>query len=1136
MRWTSSGDLSAENPLGLSGQLEDWLSILPADCDISSPKLASPAGCSSGGSVYLDHRNVVEAQLQLEEKLLTNHTRGSNQNQNATPLASPAADKELKAIIAEVVASPKKRSHKLGTNGGHFGVDESSVDQVVGLVNNMANLVEQHAETLVASSSWADCLMLLNDGRVGLTRGSSFLLGCAYEVLGAGAGAGQLLLEAACDGEIRALLSLRRLSTDIEALPGLRLPLMDSRMVETANKLYKSTSSQELECAYLWFVSLADRNNSWATFAVGGLLGVGVPGVIEPNEQAMLVHYEKAASQGLPQAKYALACWIAHEPDPTPAHGKRVQKPSKLNAELGDDEQQAVESSTDDIRLSFDWREATSASDEEHSGPSGMPTLAGENFFSAALPFRRSASARKASESEELLPPALKFRRNSKSFPRAVDFLTEAMTPKRFLEGVNWPPLVTLSRDSLSDFMDGTGAILNTSSRKLLRIRDLPEPSPDLITSVGKRAVQLLQEAGRQHLTAADNKLGVWYRHGLCGLRKDEAEAVKFFDRAASCGHTSAHLNLGFLKQDRNTSEAMEHFNMAAQHGHPVACRLMAKSYQVNGQVRKSNLKSFMGFLKAAASQRDPEALYMMGMMHLTGEYTPKDEDKALSYLSHACVGGFLQAKYTLGKYLVNSNLSSDSKETGAMLLTEAAEAGHAEALYEIGVGKERRRLYHSCISYFVRAANAGSVSAMYKMGVMASSNVRILQPVEGVLLDERGSEILLNKVTAEQWYRKAAERGHREAQAWLGEHLYIQQDSTKEKEAVEWFTRAAEASHMFSQYRLGLCYQKGIGVPIDCSKAADYFELALSNMSQLEGEDLAAPGESSQERGRPNTHERQLALHRQLMESHIDRVWYSLATLYETGAGRPRNMHKAVCFYRQAADLTGHVPATVALGLCYLSGNGVRRDVTEGVRLLSVAAGGQESQGGFANTSLSLLYHLGTGSEAERLQRTLPEDQIEQLLGVRMAWTVLGLCYKDGRGVLRSEALGVKYLKKAGEAGEAMAMCALGDCFKTGQGVPYNMTEAVRLYRESAKRGNGLGHCWYGQSLEEGRGVDQVQARPRSTCGYAADDGPLPPAPPLLPQCSVYLSACLYLLIPRPAAQFRQPLIFTMLSYAEFS
>ena len=80
----------------------------------------------------------------------------------------------------------------------------------------------------------------------------------------------------------------------------------------------------------------------------------------------------------------------------------------------------------------------------------------------------------------------------------------------------------------------------------------------------------------------------------------------------------------------------------------------------------------------------------------------------------------------------------------------------------------------------------------------------------------------------AVDWYRKAAEQGHADAQFNLGccydNGSGIPKDPGK---AVYWFRKAAKQGHAGAQLLLGACYYNGFGVPKDPKQAVEWFRKA---------------------------------------------------------------------------------------------------------------------------------------------------------------------------------------------------------------------------------------------------------------------------------------------------------------------
>jgi len=73
----------------------------------------------------------------------------------------------------------------------------------------------------------------------------------------------------------------------------------------------------------------------------------------------------------------------------------------------------------------------------------------------------------------------------------------------------------------------------------------------------------------------------------------------------------------------------------------------------------------------------------------------------------------------------------------------------------------------------------------------------------------------------AADWYRKAAEKGHREAQFKLGEcYFHGQGVSQNHEEAVRWYLKSSQADLAEAQTMLGYCYLNGKGVAINVEEA----------------------------------------------------------------------------------------------------------------------------------------------------------------------------------------------------------------------------------------------------------------------------------------------------------------------------
>jgi len=81
-------------------------------------------------------------------------------------------------------------------------------------------------------------------------------------------------------------------------------------------------------------------------------------------------------------------------------------------------------------------------------------------------------------------------------------------------------------------------------------------------------------------------------------------------------------------------------------------------------------------------------------------------------------------------------------------------------------------------------------------------------------------------------WYKKAADNGHKESQNKLGNFYSSGTGGTAKDEvqAVNWYKKAAAQGLAVAYTNLGYCYKDGHGVQKDLTQALEYFEKAVQH------------------------------------------------------------------------------------------------------------------------------------------------------------------------------------------------------------------------------------------------------------------------------------------------------------------
>jgi len=157
--------------------------------------------------------------------------------------------------------------------------------------------------------------------------------------------------------------------------------------------------------------------------------------------------------------------------------------------------------------------------------------------------------------------------------------------------------------------------------------------------------------------------------------------------------------------------------------------------------------------------------------------------------------------------------------KTAASVYTELAEAGDANAQYELGIlyirGMGVEQSYTEGAKWHRKAAEQGHVDAQYSLGVM-HFNREI--PTE-------------DYVEAANWYLKAAEQGHAKAQLNVA-ILYFRGDIYEQnfEESVKWYLKAAEQGNAEAQFNLGNMYTRGLGVAEDIVRGTMWVLVSIEN------------------------------------------------------------------------------------------------------------------------------------------------------------------------------------------------------------------------------------------------------------------------------------------------------------------
>ncbi len=360
--------------------------------------------------------------------------------------------------------------------------------------------------------------------------------------------------------------------------------------------------------------------------------------------------------------------------------------------------------------------------------------------------------------------------------------------------------------------------------------------------------------------------------------------------------------------------------------------------------------------------------------------------------------------------------------------------------------------------------------------------------------------------VEAAQWFRKAAEQGHAQAQYHLG-HMYDSGKGVTEdnQQAIQWYRKAVEQGLAQAQLQLGGMYQRGVGVSRDEQEALKWYRKA-AEQGYAPAQDL-------------------------------------LGMIYQLGVGVTQDDQQAVNWYRQAAE-QGHAKAQYHLGQSYYNGKGVTKDEPEAIKWLSKAAAqgqpdAQEHALAVHFVAIAPSDNRGDGGTRPNPSQMADKDEVSQAdepkevvhkvpepasqptqvptvlstkpddeetntdkpqktvlqsrqeaaeQGDAQAQFNLGVMYDRGTGVTKDEQQALKWIRKAAEQEQAQAQDHLGMMYY--KSVTLDDQEAVKWFRKAAEQGLAQAQLHLGMMYQLGEGITEDDQQAVKWFRKAAEQG----------------------------------------------
>lgn len=269
-----------------------------------------------------------------------------------------------------------------------------------------------------------------------------------------------------------------------------------------------------------------------------------------------------------------------------------------------------------------------------------------------------------------------------------------------------------------------------------------------------------------------------------------------------------------------------------ANGGDPVSQYRLAVYYFDRGEAASANF-----YLTKAAASQLPDALYLLGFMHETGQQAEKNYRKALACYQQAAEYGSVDAIYRLGRLYVKGLGTRRDRKKGLELIQRAAISGCAKAQWRLGRRNESLGDLEEAAKWYEKAVRqSGDAQKLWLGRWFAKQGKRekaaawlgeCLYAETPALCRKAGGELakLGETEAAETCFRRAAMESAEDALCFA-ERLAAGQGIPQDKdESLEWYQHAAEFgnihAHSVFQALLRQLNYEGTSAPLSTEEVA---------------------------------------------------------------------------------------------------------------------------------------------------------------------------------------------------------------------------------------------------------------------------------------------------------------------------
>lgn len=417
------------------------------------------------------------------------------------------------------------------------------------------------------------------------------------------------------------------------------------------------------------------------------------------------------------------------------------------------------------------------------------------------------------------------------------------------------------------------------------------------------------------------------------------------------------------------------------------------------------NYEEALQWWAKAAKQGNVEAIGNMGLCYRTGNGVTADSLRAIQLYQSSIKKG------NMALFNQNVELAKEGNIFSNMLVANC---------YQNGIGVQKNAA--DAIPYLTRAAELNCLPAQRDLALLllngkkadeaakwfkkgADNNDLTCTFYYGKLLHE-GLGIKQDMKEGANYLLKAADSGFPQAMFYVGDCYMKGEGLTKNAEqALKWYKLAAGKGVHNAQWALAECFRQGIGTPINYERALYWYAHSLPkghtrNFKKLINDSIPDSPFVAYLNGIKayNDNDFQAALNqfKTVKKAKVEDGTVMEAALLANSEYPAQNIKKSVKMLEKSAKTNPQ--AMYLLAVLYEAGNGVNRNMSKAVELMTTAA---DLDYGAALCALADMYFEGRGVEQSY-------DKAVELYGIAEVQGQLNLnaakryasCYENGWGV----------------------------------------------------------------------------------------------------------------------------------------